>query len=636
MSKFALKDNKIQEVDDDEVDYELQSPNAFFGSHANLIPMQSAVQGPRIFYGARFFNQALPIIKAEAPLVQNIDDSDPDGRSFDEVFGRHAGALHADDDYEVMDVTPDELVLRSATGEERRRSLYNAFPFNRKTAITQSPVVAKGDKVPKGKLMAKSNYTDDQGTLALGLNARVGLLPYKGHSMDDAVVISDSFAKRLTSDHAYTLQQDFDHDTKGGMNHFVSLFPTAFNKDQLKTLDEHGVVTPGTIVKNGDPLILATRPKVFSSTSGVIGNLSKAMRQSRADASQTWDEDDDGMVTDVIHNRGNVKVVVAAKVPTRQGDKIVYRSGQKGVISLVLPDDHMPRTADGQPLEVLSNQLGIPSRVNDALPFELMLGKLAKHTGQVQKMPSFTKPGEYWYDIVEKKLQEAGLAPEEEVFDPVENRKLERPITVGNGYILKLHHTAASKTSSRSQGGYDSSGQPLKGGGASAQAKRLSGLEIHSMMSAGAYKNLREGATLRGASNDEYWRALRQGYRPKEPGVPLVWDKFQALLQGSGLHARSIDKQRMRLGPFTDRDLGSRKAMEIQNPELVNLATLEPVKGGLFDESITGTNSWGKISMPHPFPNPAFEPAIRQLLGLTEKQMREIIAGRAELPEELR
>ena len=634
--KFSLKDNQFQEVPDDEVDFEMLSPNSFFGSHVNLSPMVSAMQGPRAFYSARFFNQAVPVVNREAPLVQNLSDLDPGGRTFDEIYGEHAGALRADDDYEVVGITPDEMHLRNAKGEDRVKSLYNAWPFNRKTAFHQTSAVKKGDKVPKGALLAHSNYTDDKGTLALGLNARVALLPYKGHSLDDSTVVSESFAKRLTSDHAYTHQQDFDHDTKGGLNHYISLFPTNFTKDQLKAMDHRGVVVPGTIVKEGDPLILATRPKVISSTSAQVGNLSKAMRQSRADASQLWEEEDPGVVTDVVHNRGNVKVVVQTQHPTRKGDKIVCRSGQKGIISLVLPDDHMPRAADGKPIEVLQNQLGIPSRVNDALPYEVMLGKLARHTGETQKVPSFTKPGEHWHAIVEKKLRDAGLVSEEHLYDPVDNVKLEQPVTVGNAYILKLHHMAKSKMSSRSQGGYDNSGQPLRGSGMSAQAKRLSGLEIHSMLSAGAYKNLREGATLRGQKNDEYWRALRQGYQPKPPGAPMVWEKFQALLQGSGLHARKIDKQRLRLGPFTDKDLHDRKPIEIKNPELVNLATLEPVPGGLFDEALTGGNSWGSIKLPHPTPNPAFAPAIRQLLNLTDRQMREIIAGRMELPEELR
>jgi DNA-directed RNA polymerase subunit beta len=633
---FALRDNKIQEVDDNEVDVELLSPNNFFSTHINLIPMHSAVQGPRLFYGARFYNQALPLVKPDAPLVQNLDAQDKDGQSFDEKLGKIAGSVIADDDGEVVDLTPDFVKVKKADGSIKAFDLYNNFPFNRKTAITHKPLINKGDVVKKGQLLAKSNYTADNGALALGANARVGLVPFKGYSMDDAIVISNSFAKRLTSDHSYTMEQDYDNDVKGGLNHYVSLFPTQFNKDQLKRFDANGVVKPGTVLKQGDPVILATRPRVFSSTTAQLGKLSKAMRQSRHDSSQVWDSEFDGVVTDVAKTKTGYKVIVKSEAPAQMGDKIVFRSGQKGVIANILSDDHMPRTKDGNPLEVLLNPLGIPSRVNNGIIYELLLGKAAAKMGQPVKVPSFNKPGEKWYDFVAKTLKDNDLAETEEVFDPMSNRLLENPITVGVGHILKLHHTSASKASARGQGGYDLDQQPLKGGSEAAQAKRLSGLEVHSLLSAGAYKTLREGATLRGQKNDEYWRALRQGYKPKPPGAPFAWEKFQTLLTGAGLQARKIDGGKLRLGPFTDDDLDKRGAVDINSGDLVDLNTMDPVPGGLFDQAVVGNNKWGKVSLPFKVPNPAFEPAVRHLLGLTEKELRGIMSGQMELPAHLR
>jgi DNA-directed RNA polymerase subunit beta len=633
---FALRDNKIQEVDDNEVDVELLSPNNFFSTHINLIPMHSAVQGPRLFYGARFYNQALPLTKPDAPLVQNLDAQDKDGQSFDEKLGKIAGSVIADDDGEVVDLTPDFVKVKKADGSIKSFDLYNNFPFNRKTAITHKPLINKGDVVKRGQLLAKSNYTSDNGSLALGANARVGLVPFKGYSMDDAIVISNSFAKRLTSDHSYTMEQDYDNDVKGGLNHYVSLFPTQFNKDQLKRFDANGVVKPGTVVKQGDPIILATRPRVFSSTTAQLGKLSKAMRQSRHDSSQLWDSDFDGTVTDVAKTKTGYKVIIKSEAPAQMGDKIVFRSGQKGVIANILSDDHMPRTKDGNPLEVLLNPLGIPSRVNNGIIYELLLGKAAAKMGQPVKVPSFNKPGDRWYDFVAKTLKDNDLAETEEVFDPMSNRLLENPITVGVGHILKLHHTSASKASARGQGGYDLDQQPLKGGSDAAKAKRLSGLEVHSLLSAGAYNTLREGATLRGQKNDEYWRALRQGYKPKPPGTPFVWEKFQTLLTGAGLQARKVDGGKLRLGPFTDDDLDKRGAVDIKSGDLVDMNTMDSIPGGLFDQALVGNNKWGKISLPFKLPNPAFEPAVRHLLGLTEKELRGIMSGQTELPEHLR
>jgi DNA-directed RNA polymerase subunit beta len=633
----AVKGNQIQELDDSEADYELVTPNSFFGSHINLIPMHSAVQGPRLFYGARFYNQALPLVDPQAPWVQNLDDMDDQGRSFDEKFGKTAGAVFADDDdAEVTKVEANGIQLKLPDGNVKNVDLYKNFPFNRKTAINQTPLVQPGDRVKKGQVLAKSNYTDNNGTLALGTNARVGLVPFKGYSMDDAIVVSEAFAKRLTSDHSYTLGQDFDNDVKGGRNHYVSLFPTKYTKTQLEMIDDRGVVKPGMTVQPGDPLILATKPRVFSSTTAQLGKLSKAMRQSRHDSTQVWDGDYPGVVTDVAKTKRGYKVVVQSSAPATQGDKIVFRSGQKGVIANIIPDPQMPRTVDGEPLEVLLNPLGIPSRANNSMVYELLLGKVASKRGTPIKLPSFNKAGEKWYDIVQSYLDADGLAPTEEVFDPMSNTKLENPITVGNAHILKLHHTATSKASARGQGGYSLDEQPLKGGGESAQAKRLSGLEVHSLLSAGAYQTLREGATLRGQKNDEYWRALRQGYQPRPPGAPFVWDKFQALLTGAGLHARKVGGGKMRLGPFTDDDLESRQPLEVRSGELVDMNNMEPIKGGLFDQAIVGSNRWGKISLPFSVPNPAFEDSIRHLLGLTKKELRAIIAGDMELPKQFR
>jgi hypothetical protein len=156
------------------------------------------------------------------------------------------------------------------------------------------------------------------------------------------------------------------------------------------------------------------------------------------------------------------------------------------------------------------------------------------------------------------------------------------------------------------------------------------------MLSSGAYANLREGSTLRGQRNDEYWRTLRSGYKPRPPGAPFVFDKFHALLAGAGIRVKQHDKGVQRLGPFTDKDLDDKKPFEVQNGELVDLNNLEPTVGGLFDPTMVASNRWGKIRLPHAIPNPAFEGHLMKLLGVTEKELRAIISGDMELPEHLR
>lgn len=637
---LALKNNTLQEVADDEVDYELANPSRLLGSHTNMIPMPSAVQATRIFYGARFMNQAVPIVGGEAPWIQNLTlNPDHPEQTFDEEAGKHLGAVYADQDAVVRKVDPDFIELLYPDGTTKRQNLYRNFLFNRKSMLHNTPLVVKGDKVTKGQLLAKSNYTDDQGRMAMGLNARIGIVPYKGASMDDAIVISQGFANRLKSEAAYATRLDYDKGVKGGKNHFKALFFDKFGRDQMDKLDDDGVVKVGETLMPGDPMILATKPRVISSDKLLdLGDLSRYMKNARSDASETWDHEDPGHVVGVTRTRNGIKVDVVAYQPTKVGDKLTLRDGQKSIISTIIPDEEMPRTEDGKPLDVLLNHLSIPSRVNAATPYEIMLGKVAAKLGTPLKLPPFTEQGERWYDLVSAALQEAGETDKERVYDPKADRWLDNPITVGNGYVMKLHHMVEGKIGARGQGSYDQWQQPVKGGGEGGQSKRLSGLESMGLLSAGAYNVLREGATLRGQKNDEYWRKLRQGYDPEAPDVPFAWNKFRALLTGAGYQTRKIPGKPggLRLGFFTDRDLEEQRPVEVLNGEVVDLTDYSPKPGGLFDPKLTTGNRWGMISLPNPIPNPAAERVIRKLLGLTENQFRSILAGEEELPPELR
>lgn len=629
----VIRNSRIDTAPDKDIDVEIMSPTRFVGTHANMVPMFNNAQSPRLFYAARFLNQAMPIKNRETPLVQSLDPEDPDGKSFEDKFGERMGARYfKDDEGEVTNVTPEEIEIKLPNGEKKYVDLYNNFQFNRKTQLSNKPLVKVGDRLKKGQLLASSNFTDDNGTVSLGVNARVALIPYKGYSMDDAIVVSESFAKRLTSEHSYAHELSKEGDLKFGKTHYTALFPRQFTKDQLSNLDDNGVVKPGTVLHKGDPIILATKPKAISSNSH-LGKLGKTFRQMRTDATEVWDHDYPGIVTDSVYGKKNARVFVNADVPLKVGDKQIMRNGQKDIVSLILPDEQMPRSLDGTPFEVLLNPLALPSRVNTATPYELLLGKLASLDGKPIKVPAFNKAGTSRLEEVKKELAKRGISDTEEIFDPMTNRKLEKPVTTGIGYFYKLHHVVDSKISARGQGSYDANLQPVKGGGEGAQAKRLGGLETTALMAHGAYATLREGATLRGQKNDDYWRLVRQGYTPAEPGKPFVWDKFKALLNGAGYMARDLGKGTLRLSPFTDKDLASLNPVELKNAKSVNIGTLEPEPGGLFDSSIVAGNKWGKITLPTVMPNPAFEKQIQQLLGITNADMRKVIAGEMTLKE---
>lgn len=630
----ALRNYKFETVDDNDIDYELPTMNQVFSTNINTIPIQNAVQGARLFYGARFTAQAVPTPNREAPLVQNLDETDDLGSSIDDKLGTYLGVIKADDDGFVRDVNDREIIVEFKDKTRKKYPYYNNFPLNRKTAINNILKKKKGDAFKKGEILATSNYTDDNGTLALGVNARIGVVPYKGYSLDDAIVISDSFAKRLSADTLTTHDIEYKRGVKGGKAHYVGLFTNKFNKNQLEKLDDEGVIKPGTIVEKGDPIILATAPKVISAENVQLGNLSSHMKNARRDSSEVWHYDSPGEVTDVRHTPNGVRLNIKSVKPTQVSDKITLRTGQKSIVSLIVPDEEMPRTEDGKPLEVLLNPLSMPSRVNNSLVYELLLGKIAAKTGKPYKLPGFNKKGEKWHEFVEQELKKHGIVDKERVYDPKLDKWLQNPITVGNAYILKLHHMGEAKLSARGQGGYTADRQPSKGG--EAGGKRMSNLEVTGLLSSGATNILREGSVLRGDENTDYWMELRKGGNPKLKNNSFAWDKFRAMLTGAGFHTNLDEKTgNMRIGPVTDRILDQLKSKEIGSAETLDIKTLHPIKGGLFDDTLSFTNSWGHISLDHPVPNPAFEDSIRKLLNLKEADLRDIIAGKKDLPPEL-
>ena len=631
----VVRNNRLEEIadDDPDIDYELTDPTRQYGTHTNMIPLQSAVQAPRLFYGGRFANQALAIEKGEAPLVQNLDTSDPQGRSFDELMGEHLGAIRAKQGGRVIAVKPDYIRVQYEDGSKADVDIYNNFAFNQKSGITSRPTVGKGDSFEPGQVLAASSFTDDDGVQSMGLNARIGLAAWKGFSMDDAIPISESFAKRLAGVQYKVVKQDSNDNLKTGLTHYRSLFPTRFSKDILSNFEDDGIIKPGTILEPGDPIVLGTMPRTLSSSGANIGRLSKALREQRRDASQVWHGKQPAEVVAARKTKNGMKVVLRYVKPTKEGDKIVLRQGAKATVSKIIPDDQMPRTEDGQPLDALLNPLSLVSRANPASQHELRLGKIAKKMGVAMKVPSYLPKGENWNDYIDALEAEHGVQSKERVYDPETKRFLKAPVTVGYGFVNKLHHTSEGKVSSRGTGSYDQNEQPSRGGGEMAQAKRYSGLENFATLSSGAYSLMRENATLRGQKNDAFWRALRSDKPLPKVGEPFVWNKFRALLSGAGMQTRDLGKGRIRLAPFTDDDLEEKEPVDVENGELVNLKDLTPIAGGLFDKRLVNGERWGRIRLPRPVLNPAMEDTVRVMLGLTKKQLEDVLAGREHLPD---
>lgn len=621
-ARAMIRGKQVAYVDKKNVDFALPSPNRMFTITSNLVPMISSIKGGRLLMGAKMSTQALPLQDAESPLVQNAMDDDS-GRSFEDVYGDRLGAVRARDRGVVQAVSKDGVTVSYADGTKEKHQLYNNFPYNQKTYLHNTPAVKVGDQVQPGTLLAKSNYTSNDGSVALGKNLRVGYMTYKGFNADDAIVISESAAKKLSSEHMYTTKFRQEDNDEVGKRAFVSIYPGRFDKRQMATIDDRGLVKPGTTVNYGDPLVLSVSKRKPSG-----GGVLRGRKTLYSDSSEVWEHESPGVVTDVDRMKGGWKVLTRAFSPMEVGDKLANRYGGKGVVSRIVADDRMPHDKDGKPLEIMLNPLGVVSRGNPAQLTETLLGKVAKKTGKPYKVKNFTEDS--YLDFAKRELQRAGLSDTEDLYDPETQRKIPKVFT-GHTYMMKLHHMAEKKAAGRDVGGYTAEGLPARGGAEG--SKRIGGGELNALVSHGATNVIRDAKVVRGQRNDDYWRAIRLGFPPPSPKVPVVYDKFLSMLQASGINLKKQGDV-TQLFALTDADVDEMSSGPITKADTTRGDNLEPVKGGLFDVGKTGGHGggrWSHIELATPLPNPVMEEPIRRMLGLTKNKFEEVIAGKHRL-----
>jgi DNA-directed RNA polymerase subunit beta len=621
----AIVNGKMKYIPREEAKYMLPNMDASFSTLSNMVPLKSMMKGHRVIMGSRMFTQALPLVGAEAPFIQSAM-ADDDTRSYEDDMGKSMGAVHADELSQVVSVSPDEIVLRNKDGVKKTIDLYNDAPFNRKTFWTQTAAVQPGDTVKPGQLLASSNFTDKQGTAALGLNMRVGYLPFKGSVYDDSVVISESAAKRLTSEHMYQHEAEADDSTHIDKNKFVSLFPGEYDKKKLDNFESNGVIKKGTTVNYGDPLLLVSKARETT-----YGQVFRGKSANFTNDSVTWEHHSPGIVTDVSKTKGGYSVVVKSQAQMEVGDKLTGRFGDKGVVADIIADENMPHDSQGRPLEVLVSPLGLASRINPSQIVEAALGKVSEKTGQPYKIKDFDSTRDL-IQFARDELRKNNLNDLDDVVDPATGRKIKGVLT-GNRFFMKLHHTSESKAQGRSTGGYTAEGAPAKGGVEG--AKRVGMLDLGALLSHGAGQVIRDAKMVRGQANPEYWSQFMAGYSPPLPKIPQVYNKFVEQLRGAGINTVR-EGTKTHIMALTDKDIDSLAGeREIENAETVDWkAGLRPKNGGLFDEKLTGGhngNRWSKITLHEPMPNPVMEEPIRRTLGLTEKQFRNIMAGRENL-----
>ena len=629
---FAMRKGVPTSVPREEVDYMVPGFSNTVSAGINLTPMPTSVQTNRMFYSSKFWEQYLPQKQGELPLVDSLTD---DGKTtFGEYYGRKVGCLTAPFSGTVIKANDKEIVIRGKDGKTHTTSLVKGLPFNRLTSISYTPQVKKGDEVEEGGILANSNFTDPKtGALNMGRNLKVAVLPSPEgvSSFEDAIVISESAAKKLTTSRTYGFEQDTKQGVQIARNKYLAAFPSTYTKAQADTIDENGVVKVGTVLHRDDPMILAIGPKMLSAENAQLGKLSSVLRNALTDKSQKWEHDWPGVVTDVVYGPHGAKVIVNSEPPVKVGDKLAPEHSLKGVVGGIIPDDKMPRDAvTNEPYDMLMNPMGFLSRVAPAQIMLMNLAKIAKKTGRQIRLPQ-TPPPEGWLQWTEDQMKANGVKATADVFDPQTGRVI-KDVGDGYAYIKAFHHLAEKKFSARGvDGAYTQDEQPAKGG--EDGAKRMSHFDDVALLSHGATEVIKDSIITRGQENEEYWRKYRLGLPVEEPGVPFIYKKFINTLKAGGVNV--VEKGDIStLMPQTDADIDEMaQGRVLENSQMVD-SDFQPVKGGMFDLGKTGGmggDRWSMIMLPEPVPNPIMEEPVRRVLGLTTKKMEAILSGREEL-----
>ncbi len=527
-------------IDSKDVDYMDVSSQQVVSITTAGIPFLEHDDGKRALMGSNMQRQAIPLLKAEAPIV---------GTGIEAISARDSGAVIIASADGVVDYVDARKILVKTKGGVDTYYLNGFDRSNAGTCYHQIPIVRAGDKVKKGQIIADGPSTD-MGEMALGKNVRVAFMNFNGYNYEDAVILNE----RLVRDDVYTSIhiQDYQiecRDTKLGPEEFTRDIPNV-SEESRKNLDENGIIAIGTEVKDDDILVGKVTPKGMAELTSeekllhaIFGEKTREVR----DTSLRVPHGGGGIVHDIkIFTKEDtdelqagvskvIRVYIAQKRKITVGDKMAGRHGNKGVISLVLPSEDMPYTADGEPIDILLNPLGVPSRMNIGQILEMHLGIAAQRLGIHVATPVFS--GATREEIIDA-LKEAGLDEDGKtvLYDGRTGEPFDNRISVGVMYMIKLHHMVDDKLHARSTGPYSMVTQQPLGGKAQFGGQRFGEMEVWALYAYGAAHVLQEMMTIK--SDDvvgrvKVYEALVKGTPIPKSGVPesfrVLIKEFQAL-----------------------------------------------------------------------------------------------------------
>ncbi len=579
--------SEIEVVPPSEVDFMDVSPKQTVSVSTALIPFIEHDDANRALMGANMQKQAVPLLRPEAPYI---------GTGIEARAARDAGDMVlAEGDGTIVEVSGDHIVVEYSPNQKDRlnqvlgRKVYRLAKFgrsNQDTCINQKVLVDEGQKVKAGDVLADGASTHN-GELALGKNLLVAFMPWEGYNYEDAIILSERLVKDdvLTSIHIEKHEVDA-RDTKLGAEEITRDIPN-LSEEILKDLDERGIIRIGAEVGPGDVLVGKVTPKGETELTpeerllrAIFGEKAREVRDTslkvphgqngKVISVQVFSRDDAHELPPGVNQL--VRVYIAQKRKISEGDKLAGRHGNKGVISKILPVEDMPYMADGTPVDIILNPLGVPSRMNVGQVLEAHLGYAARWgwpevvngSASTPARQSKTRPrtepavwistpvfdGAHWDEEVEagrhptmKKIFEEiipeavdgrrmiGADGKATLYDGRSGQPYDNPISVGYVYILKLAHLVDDKIHARSTGPYSMITQQPLGGKAQFGGQRFGEMEVWALEAYGAAYALQELLTIK--SDDvlgrvKVYEAIVKGENIPEPGIP---ESFKVLIK---------------------------------------------------------------------------------------------------------
>jgi DNA-directed RNA polymerase subunit beta len=657
----ARRGEMFFQVPPNEVDMIGIAPQGFLSVGSGLIPFLEHDDANRALMGGGMMRQTLPLIKPERPRV---------GTGMEKVVARSSGhSVVARRAGKVTRVSGNEVEITQSSGEVRTYPMIRFDRTNQNTILDQRPSVGVGQRVEAGQIIADGPGID-AGELALGRNLLIAFLPWRGYNFEDAIVVREGLIKDHKLTHIEIEKHAIGvHQTLRGPEILTPELPNVAGKD-LEHLDERGIAKIGSYVKPGDILVSKLSPKeqrALSAEEELLQAIFGKVAEEMADTSLRVPHGSGGRVIDIRiftpettpELRAGViceiEVLIARLCPLEVGDKLAGRHGNKGIVSIIVPDEDMPYLPDGTPVDLVLNPLGVPSRMNVGQVFDTQLGFYSSILNRYYRIHQFDESltPDASFNLVTDALKEVRKLPGYEwieengkakLYDGRTGEQFDRPVLVGRQYMLKLNQLVLHKINARSGlgGPYAAVTQQPVGGKANHGGQRMGEMEVWAIQAFGASHLLNEMMTIKAddiQGRHQAYADIVQGTNISAPGRTAAFDGLCCEIRGLGMEMTLgkivdtfepiVDKTCTTPQPATLEEeymVSSVQKLESDGKKMVEIPAGDyvPVAKPLITPAITSFNSNGRNGRPRM--DMSQEPLIDDIdEAATEKRERSIM-----------